>query len=501
VRTDIILGHFFAAYYTGYLLLTLIVVLRWRKKTTIQREKKQANLLLASAPVMLISGFLFNTLLPLFEIRVVPAIGEDLALIFVGIISYSIIKYKFMHLTSSIAADEIMARIKDLIILIDTNQVIIKINSYTLELMGYGENQLIGKSMKELAHEGGITGEEYSGLMEIFLRGENSVINYRISIGEVIPFQISGSVIRDNTDDILGTLIVLHDLRSTKMLETEIEKRKETNLKLEKVNTNLNQTNMELKEAQRIASIDMMMAINVQSNLFPKESPLSDEWDIAFEFTPVSGVSGDMYDFYTKDGELKGLSLFDVSGHGIASGLITMLGKSILYRLFHASMDLKLNRIMEKFNSELINDLNNVDNYLTGVLLRFNENNIEYVNAGHTDLLCRKIASKTAKIVKPNQGVDFKGMFLGIKEMADKYKMISFPIEKGDSMLLYSDCLIEATGPDYKSFGMQNLLESYGNAPDGSAKEILDHITSDLYDYTGSEPLNDDLTIIVIKKS
>jgi sigma-B regulation protein RsbU (phosphoserine phosphatase) len=53
----------------------------------------------------------------------------------------------------------------------------------------------------------------------------------------------------------------------------------------------------------------------------------------------MSGISGDLYDFYLDDDTLSGISLFDVSGHGIASGLITMLAKSILFRTYNSNMD------------------------------------------------------------------------------------------------------------------------------------------------------------------
>ena len=46
--------------------------------------------------------------------------------------------------------------------------------------------------------------------------------------------------------------------------------------------------------------MDMKMAVNVQSSLFPKEPPRTAGWDIAFAFTPMKGISGDMYDFLSK---------------------------------------------------------------------------------------------------------------------------------------------------------------------------------------------------------
>jgi sigma-B regulation protein RsbU (phosphoserine phosphatase) len=117
----------------------------------------------------------------------------------------------------------------------------------------------------------------------------------------------------------------------------------------------------------------MMMAANVQANLFPKEAPKTEEWDIAFVFKPMSGVSGDLYDFYEDNGSLKGIAIFDVSGHGVASGLITMIAKSVFRRNITEHPGEKLNRILEMSNSELINEIGKVDNYLTGMIILFKE--------------------------------------------------------------------------------------------------------------------------------
>jgi sigma-B regulation protein RsbU (phosphoserine phosphatase) len=78
----------------------------------------------------------------------------------------------------------------------------------------------------------------------------------------------------------------------------------------------------------------MDMASNVQATLFPPTPPEVNGWDIAFVFRPMAGVSGDMYDFYTEGDTLNGVALFDVSGHGIASGLITMIARTVFQRNF-----------------------------------------------------------------------------------------------------------------------------------------------------------------------
>ena len=268
---------------------------------------------------------------------------------------------------------------------------------------------------------------------------------------------------------------------------------------MEAMNDELVMTNKELEEAQRIAARDMEMAVYVQTSFFPKEAPKNRDWEISYIFEPMAGVSGDMYDFYTEEGKLLGLSLFDVSGHGIASGLITMIAKSIIFRRFMEMQDEKLQDIIEKVNNELIEEIGKVDNYLTGLLVRFDDNNIEFINAGHTDPIYYNAASKKVKIVDLKDN-SIKGMFLGIESMKDKYKSLSFSMEKDDILLLYTDCLIESKNIENEEYGIRNIVLSLRQYKDLSSSDILEKITQDLFLYTGTDKITDDLTILLIRR-
>ena len=69
----------------------------------------------------------------------------------------------------------------------------------------------------------------------------------------------------------------------------------------------------------------------------------------------------EIYDFYYIDDKISGLGVFDVSGHGISSGLITMIAKSILSQSFTEGINLELNELFTIANTRLQGDLKNVD--------------------------------------------------------------------------------------------------------------------------------------------
>lgn len=285
----------------------------------------------------------------------------------------------------------------------------------------------------------------------------------------------------------------------TKQLQEAKEEIEAAMEELEAMNDNLVQTNRDLEDAQRIAARDMQMAVNVQGSFFPGQPPAVQDYDVSFVFKPMAGVSGDLYDFYEKDGRLSGIGLFDVSGHGIASGLITMIGKSIIFRNFHRGHEDRLSRVMEKINRDLIQEIGNVDNYLTGVLLRFNDDSVDYVNAGHTDLLLRRTDGKV-RVVQPKDA-DFKGFYLGIEAMAGEYKEVRFRLNTGEALLLYCDCLLEEKNAEGEEFGVERLSQALAREPEGSAMNMLQAVLRDFYSFTGKETgFDDDLTAIMIVK-
>lgn len=296
-----------------------------------------------------------------------------------------------------------------------------------------------------------------------------------------------------------------------KNLEVKVRKRTEqlnaaneelagTMKDIELINENLIKNNIELELSHKNAERDMELAINIQNKFFPGIKVDSKEWDIACRYMPASGVSGDLYEFYRYNENILGVGLFDVSGHGISAGLITLLAKTIIYNRFMEMKDKKINLVLESINESLITELKNVDNYLTGILLRFRGNKVEYVNGGHPDLLIKQGKTGNVNIVNLKDR-DVRGMLLGVESLESRFNALTFEMEKDSQLLLYSDCMIESTNKEMKAYDMDNLIKAFSEAPSESAEEALEYILEDFYNFTDNPVLSDDLTLILMKKS
>jgi sigma-B regulation protein RsbU (phosphoserine phosphatase) len=254
----------------------------------------------------------------------------------------------------------------------------------------------------------------------------------------------------------------------------------------------------DLEQVHKAESRDLELAARIQTSYFPKKVSSVPGWDISFIFRPAAKVSGDFYDFHISGGELRGVSLIDVSGHGIGPGLLTLLARSIISQQLDAGDKSPLGTVVGQINQKLIKELEVSSNYLTGVVLRFTGNKVEYVNAGHTDILFHR--KERALIVQPRNG-NFQGPVLGMKGDTEQFPVLRFSVMKDDLLLLFTDCFVEGRNRDGEEYGIERIRRSLGTlvSEEENSEELLGHLLGDFYSFTDKEKIRDDLTVILLK--
>ena len=285
-------------------------------------------------------------------------------------------------------------------------------------------------------------------------------------------------------------------------LENKVEERtrelSESNSKLSEANNQLEITNNQLTEAKRKADRDMKLAANVQNSFFNPSLPRFEKWDIVYKFKPAAGVSGDLYDIFHNGEDLQGVGLFDVSGHGIASGLVTMLAKNIIDRKFREGVKQPLPTVMSAIDRQISEDKGDIENYLTGALLRINDNKIEFINAGHPKVFLRTAKNGKCYPIQLKNEQKNNGI-IGFGEIAQEFTALKFDVHKGDSIIMYTDCLNEAVNKEGEQFTEERIAQAFEDAGIGSAKSKLDYVLNRFYNFTEGTVLKDDLTVIVLQ--
>jgi sigma-B regulation protein RsbU (phosphoserine phosphatase) len=88
---------------------------------------------------------------------------------------------------------------------------------------------------------------------------------------------------------------------------------------------------------------------------------------------------------------------------------------------------------------------------------------------------------------------------LGINPNAKYTDEVQVPLQSGDVVLLLTDGIEEATGPDESFFGIERTLEVVRRIREKPPREILDGLYRAVREFSQDTPQLDDVTAIVIK--
>ena len=292
--------------------------------------------------------------------------------------------------------------------------------------------------------------------------------------------------------------------RLSQNLQIEVDKQtkelKDANYELSILNERLEFSNMR-------AETDLEMASIVQKKFFPAQYAVFKGWEVSICYEPLSKVSGDLYDYYPFKNILNGISLFDVSGHGISASLITMLSKNIISRIFQKGFRERENigKMLIDINDSINKEKGNIENYLTGLLFRFNEFQnddsclVELGNAGHPYPYLYSTEKQQLIELKPDDKTEHCGA-IGMKGMKVSFPEISFTMKPDDVIVCFTDGLNESVNDLHEQFGRSRIEHIILENKDNSADEIMTALRDSLKQFCGETPRDDDLSIIVLKR-
>lgn len=240
----------------------------------------------------------------------------------------------------------------------------------------------------------------------------------------------------------------------------------------------------EEKKEKEIILRDIKEASIIQKNLFPKESPTIQNFNISGMCEPCLEVGGDWFDYIALPSGKVGVVLADVSGKGLAASLLMASARTIIRMI--AIQEESPAELMKKVNNVLTADLPSA-RFITLVYAIIDPLSkiITLANAGHQHpVFCTN--NKADSIVIES------GIPLGIKEF--DYKEYSIPMNSGEKIFLFSDGVTEAMDKNQNLFGEERIIQSLKNQ-----KSNVESLYSDVKTFINGNPLSDDLTIVMIE--
>ena len=249
----------------------------------------------------------------------------------------------------------------------------------------------------------------------------------------------------------------------------------------------------ELKIARDSIWSEMELAKRIQTALLPDNQKLKG-YDIAATMLPADEVGGDYYDIIESPGGDKWVTIGDVSGHGVDSGLIMMMAQTSILSKVHNNGSCGPSEMISSINGIIRENISRLgsDHYMTMMALRLNQSEMT-VAGKHQDLIIYRSAfDRTETVTIP-------GTWVGITDdIKDSLEELTIEINTGDIVLLFTDGITEAANGKGEMFGQVRLEQSLNKYADLPVGKLRDKIIAEVNTYQ-QEQL-DDMTLVVIKK-
>jgi PAS domain S-box-containing protein len=216
----------FFAYYLFNIFFGLYCVWQYGSKSSLKREKMQARIIVCTGFASFLLGSLSNLVLPALGFHI-PALAPLLILIWAFGIWYSIVRYKLMTINSALVVEQVIARARDLIILINNEGNIVKINDQVRVMIGPGADKILGKPIAELFMKESNLPDIIRNAGAEFYNNQQPQMMMVTSDGVGMPVMLFAEQIKDKAGDAIGTVLVCQDLRQTEALRESKERFKQ----------------------------------------------------------------------------------------------------------------------------------------------------------------------------------------------------------------------------------------------------------------------------------
>jgi sigma-B regulation protein RsbU (phosphoserine phosphatase) len=260
----------------------------------------------------------------------------------------------------------------------------------------------------------------------------------------------------------------------------------------------------ELQHANERMNRDLEAAAGVQASLLPNNPVDIEGAEFVWRFRPCDELAGDGLNFFRQDDEHVAMYVLDVSGHGVASALLSVSVTHHLSQLIGQHQRFADAECCEHTGGNIISpawlarNLNTLFpmeamgrhyfTFLYGVL------NVK------TRTFCFISAGSPGPMVVHSDGTvdvhDVPAVPIGMFPDSE-YIDTAIELQPGDRLYLHTDGLYEERNIDTREqFGRNRLQQSLGSAATAPIAASLDGVLDEIMRWRGSNALSDDIAVL-----
>jgi serine phosphatase RsbU (regulator of sigma subunit) len=236
---------------------------------------------------------------------------------------------------------------------------------------------------------------------------------------------------------------------------------------------------------------EIQLAAEVQRGILPRSIPQVPGFEFAARMYPAKTVAGDYYGFIELPAGEIAVVIADVSGKGVAAGLLM------------PSIEVALRMDAARFpsTSDLLQAFNNVVCQITSghrfISMFYGKlspqaHSLEYTNAGHNPPLVIRAGTDPSRL-------DKGGPVLGVLPNS-RYESERISLCQGDVLVLYTDGTVEAENPAAEQYSAERLSRTVSLHLQQNASELIETIYTSVIQFRETASLADDLALVLLKK-
>ena len=264
----------------------------------------------------------------------------------------------------------------------------------------------------------------------------------------------------------------------------------------------------EVENERKVYERELDIGRKIQGGFLPQETPKIEGWHLNTYFQSARQVAGDFFDVFSINGHSRiGLIVADVCDKGVGAALFMTLFRSMLRSTakFHEYADIPderralyvehpemlLKRCVHFTNNYVANTHGHTSMFasLFFAFLEPETGHMYYINAGHEGPLI----SNSGKSIKE---LETTGPVVGLFPDAE-YKVQEITLEKGDTLVAYTDGVTDVLNEKEEPFTKERLLDLLLSESEGN---LTQKIVSEIQDHMGNATQFDDVTIMALTR-
>jgi serine phosphatase RsbU (regulator of sigma subunit) len=241
---------------------------------------------------------------------------------------------------------------------------------------------------------------------------------------------------------------------------------------------------------------EMALARSIQTSVLPRTFDFPG-FDVSAVMYPAEEVGGDFYEFRPSNGSAW-ISVGDVTGHGVTSGLIMMMAQSMFTMLCEQSNGHTTpSDFVTLLNRAMFYNLRarlGQDRFMTLVVAKLAQDGEMTYAGSHTDILIYRAANDRVDRLATD------GLWIGIEnDIAPVTTDQRLKLNRGDVALFHTDGVTEARNSSGEFFDMDRLTKQLHDLHGATASEIVTKIANAAWSWAGTP--KDDVSVLAVKRT